>query len=114
LVIAIRCLYPTRADVMFSGGSISSPSNWRRTYNADSRIACSRDGARHWEILNEGLPENIRGKCRSDLWLSIMDPFLYSLQQRMEKISAATMKAIIGAVSFKAFRRYLKAGIIET
>ena len=58
-------IHPTRDDLMFTGGSISSPSNWRRTHNADSRIARSRDGGRHWEILNEGLPENIRGNVEA-------------------------------------------------
>jgi photosystem II stability/assembly factor-like uncharacterized protein len=58
-------IHPKREELMFTGGSINSPSNWRRTHNADPRIARSRDGGRNWEILNEGLPENIRGNIEA-------------------------------------------------
>jgi len=53
--------HPGREDLMFMAGAIVNPRTWGQTRTADSRIARSRDGGRNWEMLNEGLPEKIRG-----------------------------------------------------
>ena len=45
-------------------GSTTS-GRWRTTHTADANIARSRDGGRQWEILEEGLPEHIRGNIEA-------------------------------------------------
>ncbi len=50
---------------MFMAGAKTVPGRWGTTHTADSRIARSRDGGRHWEILEQGLPEHIRGNIEA-------------------------------------------------
>jgi photosystem II stability/assembly factor-like uncharacterized protein len=56
---------PTRPDLMFTAGSISSPNIWRTSKDADSRIARSRDAGRSWDYLEGGLPDHIRGNMEA-------------------------------------------------
>jgi len=64
-------LHPHHEELMFMAGASTAPSYWRKNGTADPRIARSRDGGRDWEILNEGLPEHIRGNVEAmvmDVW----------------------------------------------
>lgn len=64
-------IHPRNGNLMFTGGAKTGPGSWRKTHTADARIARSRDGGKSWEILNEGLPEHIRGNVEAmamDVW----------------------------------------------
>ncbi len=64
-------VHPDNGSLMFTGGARTGPGSWRTTHTADSRIARSRDGGKSWEVLNEGLPEHIRGNIEAmamDVW----------------------------------------------
>ncbi|MGH7774054.1 MAG: WD40/YVTN/BNR-like repeat-containing protein, partial [Candidatus Binatia bacterium] len=66
-------LHPRNDSLMFTSGAKTGPGTWRNTHTADARIARSRDGGKSWEILNEGLPEHIRGNVEAmamDVWNS--------------------------------------------
>jgi|SRR5208282_402351 len=47
---------PSRPEVFLASGAHSNPGTWMRTGFAGSRIALSRDGARSWQVLGNGLP----------------------------------------------------------
>ena len=52
-------------------GAICGPGDWRKTKTADARIARSRDGGKHWEYLEGGLPSHIHGNIEGfalNLW----------------------------------------------
>jgi photosystem II stability/assembly factor-like uncharacterized protein len=53
--------HPRHPDTVFIAGAICGPGEWRRTKTADARIARSRDGGKHWEYLEGGLPAHIHG-----------------------------------------------------
>lgn len=50
---------------MFIAGAKTGPGTWRETGTADARIARSRDGGKSWEILENGLPDHIRGNIEA-------------------------------------------------
>ena len=64
-------VHPRNDSLMFTSGAKTGPGTWRKTHTADSRVARSRDSGKSWEILNEGLPEHIRGNIEAmamDVW----------------------------------------------
>lgn len=64
-------VHPRNGGLMFTAGAKTGPGTWRKTRTADARIARSRDGGESWEILNEGLPDHIRGNVEAmamDVW----------------------------------------------
>ena len=64
-------VHPRNGRLMFTAGAKTGPGTWRKTHTADARIARSRDGGQRWEILNEGLPDHIRGNIEAlamDVW----------------------------------------------
>jgi len=58
-------LHPDNELLMFTSGAASSPGAWRKTQTANSRIARSRDGGKSWQVLEQGLPEHIRGNIEA-------------------------------------------------
>jgi len=54
-------IHPRQPDTVFMAGAICGPGQWRQTKTADARVARSRDGGRHWEYLEGGLPAHIHG-----------------------------------------------------
>jgi photosystem II stability/assembly factor-like uncharacterized protein len=54
-------VHPRNPDTVFIAGAICGPGEWRRTKTADARVARSRDGGKHWEYLEGGLPAHIHG-----------------------------------------------------
>jgi len=64
-------VHPDNGNLLFTAGAKTGPRSWRELHTADSRIARSRDGGNSWEVLNEGLPEHIRGNVEAlamDVW----------------------------------------------
>ena len=47
---------PSRADMIIASGARGNPPTWFQTGSAGSRIGCSRDAGRTWEIMRNGLP----------------------------------------------------------
>lgn len=54
-------IHPRQPDTIFMAGAICGPGDWPRTKTADARVARSRDGGRHWQYLEGGLPDHIHG-----------------------------------------------------
>jgi photosystem II stability/assembly factor-like uncharacterized protein len=54
-------VHPRKPDTLFIAGAICGPGEWRNTKTADARIARSRDGGKHWQYLEGGLPVHIHG-----------------------------------------------------
>ena len=54
-------VHPRKPDTVFIAGAICGPGDWRQTKTADARIARSRDGGKHWQYLEGGLPAHIHG-----------------------------------------------------
>jgi photosystem II stability/assembly factor-like uncharacterized protein len=54
-------VHPRKPDTVFIAGAICGPGEWRKTKTADARIARSRDGGKHWQYLEGGLPAHIHG-----------------------------------------------------
>jgi hypothetical protein len=54
-------VHPRHPDTVFIAGAICGPGEWRRTKTADARVARSRDGGKHWQYLEGGLPAHIHG-----------------------------------------------------
>jgi photosystem II stability/assembly factor-like uncharacterized protein len=54
-------VHPEKPDTVFIAGAICGPGDWRQTKTADARIARSRDGGKHWQYLEGGLPSHIHG-----------------------------------------------------
>ena len=54
-------IHPRHPDTVFMAGAICGPGDWRQTKTADARVARSRDGGRHWQYLEGGLPAHIHG-----------------------------------------------------
>jgi len=52
---------PRNPDTVFMAGALCGPGDWRNTKTADARVARSRDGGRHWQYLEGGLPAHIHG-----------------------------------------------------
>lgn len=64
-------VHPKDGDRLFVAGARTGPGTWRKLHTADARIARSRDGGKSWEVLNEGLPDHIRGNIEAmamDAW----------------------------------------------
>lgn len=64
-------VHPNDPNLLFVGGAKTGPGTWRKLHTADARMARSRDGGQTWDILNEGLPEHIRGNVEGmamDVW----------------------------------------------
>jgi photosystem II stability/assembly factor-like uncharacterized protein len=64
-------IHPHHPDTVFMAGAICGPGQWRQTRTADARVARSRDGGKHWDYLQGGLPEHIRGNIEAmslDVW----------------------------------------------
>lgn len=64
-------LHPRNGSLIFTAGAKTGPGTWRKLHTADARIARSRDGGKSWEVLNEGLPDHIRGNVEAlamDVW----------------------------------------------
>jgi photosystem II stability/assembly factor-like uncharacterized protein len=64
-------MHPRDPDTVFMAGAICGPGDWRKTKTADARIARSRDGGKHWEYLEGGLPSHIHGNIEGfalNLW----------------------------------------------
>jgi photosystem II stability/assembly factor-like uncharacterized protein len=58
-------IHPDNPDLMYMSGAICSPGDWRKTHDADSRIARSTDGGRTWDYLEGGLPAHIVGNIEA-------------------------------------------------
>lgn len=64
-------VHPRNGSLIFTAGAKTGPGTWRKTHTADARIARSRDGGKSWKVLNEGLPDHIRGNVEAmtmDAW----------------------------------------------
>jgi photosystem II stability/assembly factor-like uncharacterized protein len=64
--------HPYKQNLGFMAGARYGPLVWRDTHDADSAIARTRDGGNTWEILQNGLPEHIRGNV-SAMTLHVWD-----------------------------------------
>ncbi len=58
-------LHPRQEKLLFMAGARTNPGRWRTTHTADAGIARSRDGGRSWEVLENGLPGQIRGNIEA-------------------------------------------------
>ena len=58
-------MHPRDESLLYVAGSKTNPGTWRTTHTADPRIARSRDGGQNWEILDGGLPTEIRGNIEA-------------------------------------------------
>ena len=58
-------VHPRNPSLIFTAGAKTGPGTWRKLHTADARIARSRDGGKSWEILNQGLPDHIRGNVEA-------------------------------------------------
>jgi photosystem II stability/assembly factor-like uncharacterized protein len=56
---------PLDDQVVFMAGAHTGPGTWRDTHDADATIGRSRDGGRTWEIIDNGLPEHMRGNIEA-------------------------------------------------
>jgi photosystem II stability/assembly factor-like uncharacterized protein len=56
---------PIDSNVMFISGSEQSPGVWRTTHWANAAVGRSRDAGRTWEIVNNGLPDNMRANIEA-------------------------------------------------
>ena len=54
-------IHPFKEEIVYMAGALAPPNHWRVNGTADSKIARSRDAGRTWEMLQDGLPEHIRG-----------------------------------------------------
>ena len=64
-------MHPRDESLLYAAGSKTNPGTWITTHTADPRIARSRDGGQNWEILDGGLPTEIRGNIEAmsmDVW----------------------------------------------
>lgn len=64
-------VHPRNGNLIFTAGAKTGPGTWRKTRTADARVARSRDEGKSWEILNDGLPDHIRGNVEAmamDVW----------------------------------------------
>ncbi len=52
---------PNNEQLMFVAGAASVPPTWIPNKSANSKIARSRDGGEHWQIVNNGLPPVMDG-----------------------------------------------------
>jgi photosystem II stability/assembly factor-like uncharacterized protein len=53
-------IHPRQPDVLFVAAAEHNPATWRQTHHAGGKIYRSVDGARAWERLHGGLPEDTR------------------------------------------------------
>lgn len=63
--------HPGRPGLVFKAGARTNPGQWRTTNTADARIARSTDYGQSWQMLEQGLPEHIRGNVEAmamNLW----------------------------------------------
>ena len=58
-------IHPEQPALMFVSGAVSSPREWNQRGTADPRIARSRDRGLSWEVLEQGLPEQIEGNIEA-------------------------------------------------
>jgi len=58
-------VHPKDPDLMFLSGSQHGPGAWRETHHAGARISRSRDGGRTWEILRNGLPDQLQASIEA-------------------------------------------------
>ena len=58
-------IHPEQPALMFVSGAVSSPREWSQRGTADPRIARSRDRGVSWEVLEQGLPEQIEGNIEA-------------------------------------------------
>lgn len=58
-------LHPRQPDLMFISASQHGPGAWRNTHFAGARISRSKDGGRTWEILQNGLPDQMQASIEA-------------------------------------------------
>jgi photosystem II stability/assembly factor-like uncharacterized protein len=56
---------PIDSNVMFISGSERSPGVWRTSHWANSAVGRSRDAGRTWELVTNGLPDNMRANIEA-------------------------------------------------
>ena len=80
---------PSRPEVFLASGARGNPFTWMQTGFAGSRIALSRDGARSWRLLGNGLPA-------PDKWQSAIEAM--TLEEW-----GASFSAFVGTTSGEVF-----------
>ena len=100
-------VHPRHPETVFMAGAICGPGDWRQTKTADARVARSRDGGKHWQYLEGGLPAHIHGNIEglalnvwpggSDLFAGTTDGDVFFSNDEGE--SWSTIARRIGAVS---------------
>ena len=58
-------IHPRKPETVFLAGAICGPGQWRQTKTADARIARSRDGGAHWDILRGACPRTSTATSRA-------------------------------------------------
>jgi photosystem II stability/assembly factor-like uncharacterized protein len=80
---------PSRREVFLASGARGNPFTWMQTAFAGSRITLSRDGARSWQVLSNGLPA-------PDKWKSAIEAM--TLEEW-----GASFSAFVGTTSGEVF-----------
>ena len=60
---------------LFMSGASVSPVQWRDLHHASSTIARSHDGGRHWEVLESGLPKDMKANIEAMCMATWSDGF---------------------------------------
>ncbi len=99
-------IHPEREELMFVAGAASRPPNWLKTRTADAKIARSCDAGKSWQILRNGLPEEMRGNIEAmSMELRDGQVSLFAGLSR-ETFFTAGMKESSGQKSLQVYRRY--------
>jgi photosystem II stability/assembly factor-like uncharacterized protein len=111
-------VHPRHPETVFIAGAICGPGDWRQTKTADARVARSRDGGKHWEYLEGGLPAHIHGNIEgfalnvwpggSTLFAGTTDGDVFASDDEGETWS--TIARRIGAVSKGGHHLLLASG----
>jgi photosystem II stability/assembly factor-like uncharacterized protein len=58
-------LSPRDPNVVFMAGAANSPDFWRESHHANACVVRSHDAGRTWEVVQRGMPENMRANIEA-------------------------------------------------